>query len=125
VRAFLGLAGDQGLYVQSIVEGSLAAELGIEAGDILLEIAGQQIGAVGDVRNALSSVEVGAKVDVVVNRRGARKQLTATKQTVELAEPKDRSEQPEPVSEPQEPAPPPQPEPGEGAKSGGKLRRIR
>lgn len=125
VRAFLGLAADQGLYVQSIVEGSLAATLGIESGDILLEIAGQQIGAVGDVRNALTSVEAGAKVEVVVNRRGVRKQLTATKQTVELAEPKDRGEQPD-VSEPQEPATPPQSEPGEGApKSGGKLRRIR
>jgi hypothetical protein len=79
VRDFLGLEADTGLRVQSCVEGSLGATLGLRQGDVLLEVAGKSIGSPEQVREALSGVEAGAKVEVKINRRGAEQVLSAPK----------------------------------------------
>lgn len=79
LRDFLQLEPGVGLRVQSVNDGSLAQTLGLAEGDVLLEVAGKQIGTPIDVREALRGVEVGAKVTVKVNRRGRDQVLEATK----------------------------------------------
>lgn len=62
----LGIEGTKGLRVQSVVPASLAAELGVEADDIVLEISGEPVGSVEDVRAALH--KAGDRVAVKVHR---------------------------------------------------------
>ncbi len=79
VRDFLGLAPGVGLRVQSVNEGSLAATLGVEAGDIVLQVGDKEVQGTQDVRDGLAGVPVGGSVSVKVNRRGADKTLAAKK----------------------------------------------
>jgi hypothetical protein len=68
VAEFLGLESGQGLVVQEIVADGLAQRLGIEAGDIVLEVGGKTVFGIGDVSAGLR--DAGDKVTVKVNRRG-------------------------------------------------------
>lgn len=82
VRDFLHLPADVGLQVRA-VSGPLAQALGIEAGDILLQVGAQPVCDTDDVRVGLRGVAAGGKVEVKVNRRGAEKVLTASKPAAE------------------------------------------
>jgi hypothetical protein len=79
VREFLGLQGTQGLRVEEVTEGSLAQTLGLEAGDILLQVGSKAVHDTTDVRAGLAEITPGSQVTVRVNRRGAEKDLSATK----------------------------------------------
>jgi hypothetical protein len=79
VAEFLGLEAGQGLRVREVTPDSLGSALAIEPGDIVLRVAGKDISSTEDVRAALQGVETGQKVEVVVNRRGAEKTLSADK----------------------------------------------
>jgi hypothetical protein len=68
VAEFLRLADGQGLVVQEVIAGGLAQSLGIEAGDIVLEVDGKAVFGIGDVAAALRAA--GEQVTVKVNRRG-------------------------------------------------------
>jgi S1-C subfamily serine protease len=46
--------GGQGLHVRSTVPGSIAALLGIQGGDVLLEVNGRALSAIDDVTTALA-----------------------------------------------------------------------
>jgi hypothetical protein len=83
LREFLGLEEGVGLQVDQVVDGSLAEKLGLETGDIVLEVAGRRVGTPADVRSALAEVKAGGKVTVRINRKGASKELSA-----EMPEPK-------------------------------------
>ena len=75
VREFLDLPVGVGLRVQSVVEDSMAAQAGVEAGDILLEVAGRKVASPDDVRGALHALDGGVEFEVKVNRRGEARAL--------------------------------------------------
>src|SRR5690606_17047169 len=83
VREFHGLAEGHGLAVREVTPGSLAELLGIETGDIVLQINDKQVYGTDDVRAALAEVEAGGSVKVKVNRRGAERTLEAKKPAAE------------------------------------------
>ena len=69
-RDHLGLEEGLGLWVVEVQEGTLAEDLGVLEGDIVLEIGGVEIRGVEDVQKALGAIEAGEPVEVLVNRRG-------------------------------------------------------
>lgn len=78
LRSFFGAPQDAGLLVQRIEPGSAAEAAKVQVGDVLVEVDGQSIAAVSDVRDALSDRSKGDAVDVVVVRKKKRKTLKAT-----------------------------------------------
>ncbi len=82
VRDYLGISPGVGLRVQSVNEGSFAATLGVEEGDIVLQVGDKEVQGTQDVRDGLAGVPAGGQVSVKVNRRGAEKTLAATKPDV-------------------------------------------
>lgn len=67
-----------GLAVQRVEPDSLARRLGIEDGDVILEVNGVRIERVEDVRRGLQ--KAGEEVEVTVSRDGKEKTLTADAQ---------------------------------------------
>ncbi len=79
LREHLELGDDVGLMVQSVAEGSLAAALGLRAGDIVVRIGERTIRSPADVQAALAEVEAGARVAVTFLRKGSEQTATAEK----------------------------------------------
>lgn len=79
LREHLELDADVGLMVQSVAEDSLAQELGLRAGDILVRIGDRSIRSAADVRAALAAVEAGGEVHATFLRKGAEQTAKATK----------------------------------------------
>src|SRR5262245_23496134 len=77
VRDYLGIEG--GLMVDQVQDDTLASALKLEAGDIVLEIAGTKIASTADVQQALGGIEAGKRVDVKIVRRGKELTLHADK----------------------------------------------
>jgi S1-C subfamily serine protease len=81
VPAFLGVVtddSDDGVVVVSVTDGSPAADAGIEEGDVLVSIGGDEIDEAGDVPAAIRSHRPGDEVEVVVERDGERVTVNAT-----------------------------------------------
>jgi membrane-associated protease RseP (regulator of RpoE activity) len=78
LRTFFGAPEDAGLLVQHIEPGSAAEAAKVKVGDVLVEVDGQRIVNVSDVRDALADRSKGDVVDVVVVRSKKRKTLKAT-----------------------------------------------
>jgi len=69
----LGVSVDEtanGILVDRVVEDSLASVAGVEAGDILLSLAGQRLDVTGDIARALASVPAGGELEIGVVREG-------------------------------------------------------
>ena len=79
VREYLGIDEGQGLLVDEVEDDTLAEALGIEKGDIIVEIDGITIYSPTDVGRALGRIEAGKKVEVKVIRRGRDLTLEAEK----------------------------------------------
>ena len=79
LRDYLEL-GAAGLMVESVQDGSLAAQCGLQADDIVVAIGDEEIRSAADVARALGAIEKGAEVRVDYVRRGQRAQAKATKQ---------------------------------------------
>jgi hypothetical protein len=62
----------EGYRFQSVMPGSPAAEAGLQAGDVMIEFAGKNIGNIYDYTAALGALQAGDEVDVVVLRDGDR-----------------------------------------------------
>ena len=93
LREHLGLPDGQGLMVEAVTPDSLASAMGLQRGDIVLQVAGTDIGQPADVRQALATVEPGKVVEVVCLRKGQRTTLKADKPA---AAAKPESEKPAP-----------------------------
>lgn len=78
LRTFFGAPQDAGLLVQHIEPGSAAEAAKVAVGDVLVEVDGQRIERVSDVRDALADRSKGDVVEVVVVRSKHRKTLKAT-----------------------------------------------
>lgn len=76
---FLGFDEGEGLRIVSVVEDSLAGDLGLEEGDVLLAINGHEILSRADVAEELGKIEAGKSVEVRVNRKGRPVDLNAEK----------------------------------------------
>ena len=66
---------DGGALVDQVVEGSGAAEGGVESGDVIVQLGGEPITSMTDVISGILRFDPGDVVDVVVLRDGERVEL--------------------------------------------------
>ncbi len=83
VRAYTGTIPDyasevEGLLLGGVMEGGPAAEAGLEAGDVIVEFAGQVIANIYDYTYALDAVKIDEPIEVVYMRDGERHTTTLT-----------------------------------------------
>ena len=81
--AYLGImmGGDEdgeGVEVLSVMDGSPAEQAGLEAGDRIVAIGGDEVGDTGDVADAVGDAEPGDQVRITVMRGDDRLNLSAT-----------------------------------------------
>lgn len=81
VRAYTGTIPDyasevEGLLLGGVMEGGPAAEAGLQAGDVVVEFAGQTIANIYDYTYALDAVKIDEAVEVVYVRDGERHTTT-------------------------------------------------
>jgi serine protease Do len=73
LRAAAGGSGGNGVVVTDIDPASLAADRGLEAGDVILEVAGQIVASPEDVYSALSSARGAGKRLVLMRIKSSSK----------------------------------------------------
>ena len=83
VRAYTGTIPDyasevEGLLLGGVMEGGPAAEAGLQAGDVIVEFAGQKIANIYDYTYALDAVKIDEPIEVVYERDGERHTTTLT-----------------------------------------------
>ncbi len=79
-RPILGVVPDpdrqgEGVIVSGVVVGGPADRAGMKTGDTIIEFAGQKIGGLADLENALEQCKAGQKVRAVVRREGKTLEL--------------------------------------------------
>ncbi len=78
VREVLGAPADAGVLVNRVEPESAALEAGIKPGDVIVEIDGQKVAEVADIRESLADKQAGQKANVTVIRGKSRQTLAAT-----------------------------------------------
>jgi Tol biopolymer transport system component len=85
LRAYLGTipeygdtAGITGVKLNGVAKGGPAAQAGLEAGDVIVQLAGKTIENISDYTHALQAVKVGQPISVEVLRDGQRTTFTVT-----------------------------------------------
>jgi serine protease Do len=78
VRETLGAPADAGVLVNRVEPESTALEAGVKPGDVIVEIDGQKVTEVGDIRHSLADKEAGQKAELTVIRGKSRQTLAAT-----------------------------------------------
>ena len=77
LRRTLGLPEGNGLVVESVVEGSIAARIGLRPADVVVELNGRSIKTREDVAEVLAERRSGEDLQVViVDKDGKRRTLT-------------------------------------------------
>jgi serine protease Do len=64
-------AGSKGVVITAVDPEGPAAEHGLQSGDVILEVAGQSVGSVSDLRSALSNAKSDGKHDVLMRVKSA------------------------------------------------------
>jgi len=64
-------AGAKGVVITAVDPDGPAAEHGLQSGDVILDVAGQSVGSVSDLRTALSDAKSGGKHDVLMRVKSA------------------------------------------------------
>jgi S1-C subfamily serine protease len=72
-----GLKADAGALVIDVTA-SAAGRAGVKAGDVIVQLADQEVRVVEDVLGALRRHEPGDRVELIVLRDGERRMLTVT-----------------------------------------------
>jgi serine protease Do len=80
----LGLEQNQGALVSSVIEGSPAAQAGVQAGDVIVEFAGERIDDSSKLPAIVARTEVGRSVNMTVLRDKQR--MTLSVKIAELKE---------------------------------------
>ena len=80
------LGTEEGALIQGIAEGSPAAEAGLTAGDVIVELGGEEIRTVEDLYSAIRSRDPGDEVELTIVRGGERQTLDATLARLEEAQ---------------------------------------
>jgi serine protease Do len=70
----LGIVGTKGVVVQDVKQGSFAEDLGLNRGDVILEVNKQQVNNPADFTKIESSLKSGQDVVFLVRPRGSRAQ---------------------------------------------------
>jgi len=65
----------RGAYVGNVKAGSLAARIGLQADDIIVEMAGQPVQNAGDLERALRSLQPGSVATISFLRNGRRERM--------------------------------------------------
>ena len=65
-----------GYYIEAVMEGSPAQQVGIQAGDILISVDGTQVSTGDDITAALYGYAVGDSVDIIISRNNRHYQVT-------------------------------------------------
>jgi putative serine protease PepD len=86
VRANFGVDVDEGAFVTEVVPGSAADDAGLQTGDVIVEIDGDEVTESSQVRDKILDKDPGDKVEIVIVRDGDEQTVTAT-----LGERGDRS----------------------------------
>jgi len=80
LSAFIALPvsviASNGLMVRAVTENSPAEEVGIEPGDIILEVEGQPVHTQGDVQDIVNSAEEGEDITLYLLSNGQEKKIT-------------------------------------------------
>ena len=74
----LGIPHDQGEFVRSVVPGGAAAAAGIQEGDVVMKIGGQQITPDNSLSTIIANTPPGTKVTIDLLRGGKPKTVVAT-----------------------------------------------
>lgn len=74
---FLGVHGEEGLFVKMVVEDSPAEKAGLKAGDVILEVEGARVSDVGDLIDVLHD-NAGKTVSIQIVRDKSERTLSAT-----------------------------------------------
>ena len=80
LREHLGGSADAGVLVSKVVQGSAAEDAGVEVGDLIVEVGGDQVSNTSDLRKALAQRE-GDVFDIEVIRNGRSLNLSVTLET--------------------------------------------
>jgi serine protease Do len=78
VAARLGMAGKSGVVLSKVMPGGPAAKCGLQDGDILTEIAGQQVKDPQSLRRIVAGLPLGKPVELTVFHDGNSKKVTMT-----------------------------------------------
>jgi S1-C subfamily serine protease len=79
VRTQLGGYHDQGgIAVNNVVDGTPAAQAGIEAGDVIQTINGKPVNSAADFRSTVSALKPGSQVTIRLWSQGVKKNVQAT-----------------------------------------------
>jgi membrane-associated protease RseP (regulator of RpoE activity) len=81
--AFLGVtpaseATESGVTVGSVVPGSCAESMGLEAGDVILSIGGKLVNSFDELAEFVSSRKPGEEIEIIASRNGREKVLQGT-----------------------------------------------
>jgi len=74
----LKLSGEYGAFVKEVEQDSPAAKAGLQAGDVIVQFAGEKVRSVAELRRLVSETPGGRNVEIQVRRGGADKTLNAT-----------------------------------------------
>jgi len=78
VRRRFEVEGDEGAFVTEVVPGSAADDAGIQVGDVIVAIDGDEIATSSEVRDAVTAHEPGDEVEIELRREGEKVTVTAT-----------------------------------------------
>ncbi len=73
-----GLEDDKGALIESVQDGSPAEKAGLERGDIIREINGEEVETVADLRLTVAAIRPGTDIEVKVFRDGKKKKFSVT-----------------------------------------------
>ena len=76
IAASLGLPKDQGEIVRSVVPGEAAARAGIQQGDVIVRVGGEEVNPDQTVSYLIANTTVGSRVPVEIIRDGKRQTVT-------------------------------------------------
>jgi len=78
IRNYLGYNGKSGVVVGNVVPGSPADQVGLQQGDVIVQLNHQAVVKPEDVTNAVKKMKVGQKVSLLVWRQGSLQPVDVT-----------------------------------------------
>ncbi len=70
-----GIEGNKGALVSEVFPGAPAAKAGLEAGDVIVSVGGQEVDDATDLRNTVAGLQPGSDTELVVIRDGDKKSI--------------------------------------------------
>ena len=74
----LGMNKAQGALIDKTMQGTPAAEAGLEPGDVITQVNGQEVGNAGDLTREIGGMKPGEKIQLTYRRNGSEKTAEVT-----------------------------------------------